>query len=108
MMAMTPQQRFEIFSRLRSANPSPRSELSFGFPFDMLLAVELSPQSTGKSVNLATAGLFQAANTPAAMLQLGRKRLERHIKRICLYRTKAKNLTAACQLLLERHEGSVP
>jgi endonuclease III len=97
-----------LFERLRAANPAPRSELAFSSPFELLVAVVLSAQATDKSVNLATPGLFKAANTPAAMIKLGRKGIERHIRRIGLYRTKAKNLSAACVRLVEQHGGEVP
>jgi endonuclease-3 len=105
---VNPQDVITVFERLRSANPAPRSELSFGSPFELLVAVVLSAQATDKSVNLASAELFKTANTPEAMLELGRKGLERRIKRIGLYRTKAKNLIAACRLLIEKHGGEVP
>jgi endonuclease-3 len=105
---MSPRRRQTIFERLRAANPAPRTELVYRSPFELLVAVILSAQATDKSVNLATAGLFRAANTPAALLKLGRGGLERHIKRIGLYRTKAKNILATCRLLLERHGGEVP
>jgi endonuclease III len=97
-----------LFERLRAANPAPRSELAFGSPFELLVAVVLSAQATDKSVNLATPDLFKAANTPAAMIKLGRKGIERHIRRIGLYRTKAKNLAAACKRLVEQHGSEVP
>jgi len=97
-----------LFERLRAANPAPRSELSFASPYELLVAVVLSAQATDKSVNLATPGLFEAAPSPAAMVRLGRKGIERHIRSIGLYRTKAKNLWAACKLLVERHGGEVP
>jgi endonuclease III len=105
---MSPQQRTEVFRRLRAANPNPRSELVYGSPFELLVSVVLSAQATDKSVNRATAGLFQVANKPESMVRLGRRGLERHIKSIGLYRTKAKNLLAACKLLIERHGGEVP
>ncbi len=105
---MNPRQRHDIFSRLRVANPAPRTELVYASPFELLVSVVLSAQATDKSVNLATAGLFKAANTPSALLKLGRKGLERHIKSIGLFRTKAKNLLAACKLLIEQHGGEVP
>jgi endonuclease-3 len=105
---MSPQQRTEVFRRLRAANPNPRSELVYGSPFELLVSVVLSAQATDKSVNRATAGLFQVANTPESMVKLGRRGLERHIKSIGLYRTKAKNLLAACKLLIERHRSEVP
>ncbi len=105
---MSPQQRTEVFRRLRAANPNPRSELVYGSPFELLVSVVLSAQATDKSVNRATAGLFQVASTPESMVRLGRRGLERHIKSIGLYRTKAKNLLAACKLLIERHGSEVP
>jgi endonuclease-3 len=98
----------EIFKRLRAANPAPRSELEFSSPFELLVAVVLSAQATDKSVNLATRELFRHANTPHGLLQLGADSLERYIKRIGLYRTKAKNILAACRMLVERHDGAIP
>jgi endonuclease-3 len=70
--------------------------------------VILSAQATDKSVNLATRSLYRVANTPKAMLALGMDGLIAHIKRIGLYRAKAKNILATCELLLQRHEGRVP
>ena len=105
---MTPGQLTEIFQRLRAANPAPRTELVYATPFELLVSVILSAQATDKSVNLATAELFPKANTPAALLALGRRGLERHVRRIGLYRTKAKNIIATCKLLIERHGGEVP
>ena len=105
---MNPDTIRSIFTRLRGANPAPRSELIYASPFELLVSVVLSAQATDKSVNLATPGLFKVANRPEAMVKLGRRGLERHIKRIGLYRTKAKNLVAACRLLLEKHGGEVP
>jgi endonuclease-3 len=98
----------QIFLRLRAANPAPRTELEFSSPFELLVAVILSAQATDKSVNLATRELFRAANTPHALLSLGAEGLERYIKRIGLYRTKAKNLLAACRILIDDHGGEVP
>jgi endonuclease III len=97
-----------IFERLRAANPEPRTELHFSSPFELLVAVILSAQATDKSVNKATAGLFRAAPTPAAMLALGVDGLSRHIRSIGLYNSKAKNIIETCRLLIERHSGEVP
>ncbi len=107
-MPMTPQQRTTMFTRLRAANPAPRTELVYASPFELLVSVVLSAQATDKSVNLATTELFRAAAAPAAILALGRRGLERYIKRIGLYRTKAKNLLATCRLLIDQHHGEVP
>ena len=105
---MTPQQRTAMFARLRAANPTPGTELVYASPFELLVAVVLSAQATDRSVNLATAELFRAAAAPSAILGLGRRGLERYIRRIGLYRTKAKNILATCRLLLEKHRGEVP
>jgi endonuclease III len=105
---MNPSKRIAIFERLRAANPEPRGELEFGNAFELLVAVVLSAQATDKSVNLATRELYAAANTPAAILKLGAAGLETYIKRIGLYRTKAKNILATCKILLDEHAGEVP
>ena len=105
---MSPEKIRSIFTLMRAANPAPRSELVYASPFELLVSVVLSAQATDKSVNLATPALFKAAGDPEAMLRLGRKGVERHIRRIGLYRTKAKNLIAACRLLAKYHAGEVP
>ncbi|MFI4891553.1 MAG: endonuclease III [Steroidobacterales bacterium] len=105
---MNAAKRHEIFTRLRAANPRPRSELVYRTPFELLIAVILSAQATDKSVNKATAELFPVANTPAAIHALGVRGLSRYIKSIGLYNSKAKNIVATCGALLERHHGAVP
>ncbi len=103
---MNPSKRRQIFERFRAANPEPTTELRYGTPFELLVAVVLSAQATDKSVNLATARLFPA--TPQKIVALGVKGLEPYIKSIGLYPTKAKNVVALSQLLLDRHGGEVP
>jgi endonuclease III len=105
---MNDAKRRAIFARLRAANPHPRTELVYQSPFELLVAVMLSAQATDKSVNKATAVLFRAANTPQAILALRLEGLSPYIKSIGLFNTKAKNIIATCQLLLERHGGEVP
>ena len=105
---MNPAKRRAIFERFHAANPEPRGELHFNSPFELLIAVILSSQATDKSVNLATDLLYQRANTPTDILKLGQTGLERYVKSIGLYRTKAKNILATCQLLLKNHGGEVP
>jgi endonuclease-3 len=100
--------RQEIFTRLRAANPHPSTELNYGNPFQLLIAVILSAQSTDVGVNKATASLFRKVKTPAAMLKLGEDGLKEHIKTIGLFNTKAKNIIKACSLLVEQHGGKVP
>lgn len=105
---MNPRQVRRIFEQLRAANPAPRSELHYGSPFELLVAVILSAQATDKSVNLATRELFRKAATPQAMLTLGLAGLRRCIRTIGLYNAKARNILATCRLLVERHGGQVP
>jgi len=105
---MNPAKRQALFERLRAANPEPRGELEYSSPFELLVAVILSAQATDRSVNLATRELYKKANTPQALLALGVKGVERYVKSIGLYRTKAKNIIATCRLLLEQHGGEVP
>lgn len=105
---MNPQKRREIFRRLQAANPNPTTELKYRTPYELLVAVVLSAQATDKSVNQATAELFRNANTPEGIVKLGVAGLEGYIKRIGLYRGKAKNIVALSQILLEEHQGEVP
>lgn len=105
---MKPEARQQMFERLRARNPHPTTELEYGDPFQLLIAVILSAQATDRSVNLATRKLFPVAGTPEAILALGETGLADFIRTIGLYKTKAKNVIATCRLLLERHGGVVP
>ena len=97
-----------FFATLKAANPMPVTELEYTSVFELLAAVLLSAQATDVSVNKATRKLFAVANTPAAMLALGQQGLENHIKTIGLFRSKAKHLIEACQMLVTLHGGQVP
>ena len=97
-----------FFATLKAANPMPVTELEYTSVFELLAAVLLSAQATDVSVNKATRRLFPVANTPQAMLDLGLERLESHIKTIGLFRSKAKHLIEACQMLVTLHSGQVP
>ena len=105
---MNSSKRFEIFSRLKAANPNPTTELVYRTPFELLVAVVLSAQATDRSVNIATKILFQKANTPEKIFSLGEIELKKYIKSIGLYKTKAKNILATCNLLIQNHNSSVP
>ncbi len=105
---MNPAQRQVFFTRLRDANPHPKTELHYRNPFELLIAVLLSAQATDVGVNKATVGLFAAAPTPQAMINLGLVAIENHIKTIGLFRTKAKNVLATCEILVDAHSGDIP
>jgi len=98
----------EFFTRLRAQNPEPKSELNWTNPYTLVVAVALSAQATDVGVNRATEKLFNIASTPQAMLALGLDGLKQHIKTIGLYNTKAKNVIALSQLLVDEFAGQVP
>lgn len=105
---MNPEKRREIFRRFQQANPHPTTELRYRTPYELLVSVVLSAQATDKSVNQATAELFPLADTPEKMVKLGVAGVETYIRRIGLYRTKAKNVVALSKLLVEEHGSEVP
>jgi endonuclease-3 len=105
---MSPKKVRAIFERFARANPNPTTELEYRTPYQLLVAVILSAQATDKSVNLATRELFKAAGTPKKMARLGESGLTPYISRIGLYKSKAKNVAAMSQILLDQYGGEVP
>ncbi|WP_298436035.1 endonuclease III [Ottowia sp.] len=105
---MTPFQIDHFFATLQAANPLPASELEYTSVFELLAAVLLSAQATDVGVNKATRKLFPVANTPQKVLDLGLEGLERYIRTIGLFRSKARHLMETCRILVERHGGEVP
>jgi endonuclease III len=98
----------EFYARLAEANPHPETELAYVNDYTLLVAVALSAQSTDIGVNKATRLLFAEVDTPEAMLALGEDGLKDHIKTIGLFNSKAKNVIALSQALVDRHGGQVP
>jgi endonuclease-3 len=105
---MTRDQVFEFFRRLAEANPAPTTELEYINPYTLLVAVVLSAQATDASVNIATRPLFERITTPRQMVELGEERLRETIKTIGLFNTKAKNVIALSEALIDRYGGEVP
>jgi endonuclease-3 len=99
---------FEFFRRLAEDNPSPTTELDYVNPYTLLVAVVLSAQATDASVNLACGPLFKKVKTPRAMVDLGEDACRDAIKTIGLFNTKAKNVIALSQALIDRFGGEVP
>ena len=99
---MTRDQVFEFFRRLAEANPSPTTELESGNPYQLLVAVVLSAQATDASVNIATRPLFERIKTPQQMVEFGEEPLREAIKTIGLFNTKAKNVIALSEALIDR------
>jgi endonuclease III len=97
-----------LYDRLHDRTPEPETELDYDNEYTLLVAVVLSAQATDASVNLATRDLFAQVKTPAQMVALGEEALRQHIRTIGLFNTKAKNVIALSQALIERHGGEVP
>jgi len=105
---MNKDKRYLIFERLSEAIPEPETELNFSSPFELLIAVLLSAQSTDKGVNKATDKLFPVANTPQAMFDLGEETLKQYIKTIGLFNTKGANIIKTCRILIDKHQSIIP
>lgn len=95
---------FDYFSK----TINPKSDLEFSSPFELVVAVILSAQSTDKGVNKATRVLFSVANTPQQILELGLDTFREYIKTIGLYKTKSENILKTCRILVEQYDGQVP
>ncbi|MFA9201755.1 MAG: endonuclease III [Cypionkella sp.] len=99
---------FEFFRRLAEDNPAPETELEYGNAYQLVVAVALSAQATDTGVNKATRALFRSVATPQQMVELGEEGLKQHIQTIGLFNTKAKNVIALSQMLIDEFGGEVP
>ncbi len=97
-----------VFEHFAHTNPSPRTELTYSSPFELLVAVMLSAQTTDKRVNIVTKKLFTVANQPNQILILGEEGLHAHISSINFYPTKTKNILKTCQILIGQYQSKVP
>lgn len=98
----------ELLERLERAIPRPHVELAFGDPWQLLVAVILSAQSTDKRVNLVTPGLFRRWPTPQALAEAEPAEVEEVIKSTGFFRNKTKAIRGASAMLVERFGGEVP
>jgi endonuclease-3 len=105
---LSPEDVARIFGTFAAANPKPETELQYVNPYTLLVAVVLSAQATDRSVNKATATLFQWARTPEQMLSLGETEIKKHIKSIGLHQSKARNILKLSHMLLSDYAGQVP
>lgn len=105
---LPPEEASELFRLLKEKMGIPRPELSAPNPFCFLVSVVLSAQATDKSVNLATAPLYEVASTPRQMLDLGETGLIPYIRSIGLYNAKARHVIELSRQILEEFGGEVP
>ena len=97
-----------IVGVLRETYPDAHCELNYTSPLELLIATILSAQCTDKQVNIVTAELFQKYKTAEDYANAAPAEFENAIKRIGLFRAKAKNIQACCRTLIEQHGGEVP
>lgn len=105
---MNKQSIHKIFSVLSAGNPHPQTELEYTNEYTLLVAIVLSAQATDVGVNKATRALFKKVYTPQKMLKLGEEGLKQYIKTIGLFNSKAKNVIALSQILVEEYGGEIP
>lgn len=98
----------KIFHRFQERDAAPKGELDHVNVYTLLVAVALSAQATDKGVNRATRALFQIADTPQKMLELGEEGLIEYIKTIGLFRNKAKHVIKMSRILVDSFDGEVP
>lgn len=97
-----------ILDTLERLYPQPPIPLTHRSPYELLLAVLLSAQTTDVKVNEVTPALFKAANTPEKMVQLTVEQILGFVRTVGLAPGKSKNIHRLSELLLERHDGVVP
>lgn len=105
---MNKDKRTAIYATLRELNPSPKTELHYDSPFELLISVILSAQATDIGVNKATDLLYPVANTPQAIYDLGVAGLKQYIRTIGLYNAKAENIIKTCRILIDDYNSAVP
>ena len=105
---LTKKQIIEMMELFDSHIGHKKSELEYKNPYTFAVAVLLSAQATDKSVNLATKDLFEVADNPASMLNLGLDSLKHYIRTIGLYNAKAKHIMEMSETLIERFSGHLP
>jgi len=97
-----------LFKNLSKVIKNPRSDLKYKNKFTLLVSVVLSAQCTDVNVNNVTKNIYPKYNKPEHFVKLGRKKIEKLIKSIGLFRNKAKSVYLLSKQLIEKHNGKVP
>ena len=98
----------KVLHLLKSEYKHTTTALNYGTPFQLLISTMLAAQSTDKRVNIVTKDLFRKYPDAQSFLSLSTTELEALIKTVGLYKSKAKNILATCQLLVGHYENQVP
>src|SRR5712692_7412256 len=104
----SPEQVSGIIEELRRLYPEAKCTLNFSNPLELLIATQLSAQCTDERVNIVTRDLFQKYRSVEDYATISQEELEQDIRSTGFYRNKAKNIRAACQLLITNYDGEVP
>src|SRR5215472_15539779 len=104
----SPEQVQAITAQLRRLYPDAKCSLDFSNPLELLIATQLSAQCTDERVNLVTHDLFKKYRSAKDYVTVSQEELEQDIRSTGFYRNKAKNIRAACQLLITNYHGEVP
>ena len=97
-----------LFKNLSKVIKNPKSDLKYKSKFTLLVSVVLSAQCTDVNVNNVTRNIYPKHNKPEHFVKLGRKKIEKLIKSIGLFRNKAKSIYLLSKQLIEKHNGKVP
>ena len=97
-----------LFKNLSQVIKNPKSDLKYKNKFTLLVSVVLSAQCTDVNVNNVTKSIYPKYNKPEHFVELGRKKIEKLIKSIGLFRNKSKNVYLLSKQLIEKHNGKVP
>ena len=97
-----------LFKNLSKVIKNPRSDLKYKNKFTLLVSVVLSAQCTDVNVNNVTKNIYSKYNKPEHFVKLGKKKIEKLIKSIGLFRNKAKSVYLLSKQLIEKHNGKVP
>ena len=97
-----------LFKNLSKAIKNPKSDLKYKSKFTLLVSVVLSAQCTDVNVNNVTKSIYPKYNKPEHFVKLGRKKIEKLIKSIGLFRNKAKSVYLLSKQLIKKHNGKVP
>ena len=97
-----------LFKNLSKVIKNPKSDLKYKNKFTLLVSVVLSAQCTDVNVNNVTKNIYPKYNKPEHFVKLGRKKIEKLIKSIGLFRNKSKNVYLLSKQLIEKHNGKVP
>ena len=98
---MTKKDYDEIFQRLLELFPNPDTELNFETPFQLLVAVMLSAQTTDRQVNVVTDKLFLKIKSPKDVIKISEEKLAKQVSSVNYYKMKAKHIKETAQHLIE-------